>query len=51
MRDDVRLAVEQRLGDMEQLEADDIAAAILYSVTQPPRVNVNILTVYPTQQV
>jgi NADP-dependent 3-hydroxy acid dehydrogenase YdfG len=51
MRDDVRLAVEQRLGDMEQLEADDIAAAILYSVTQPPRVNINILTVYPTQQV
>jgi NADP-dependent 3-hydroxy acid dehydrogenase YdfG len=51
MRDDVRLAVEQRLGDMEQLEADDIATAILYSVTQPPRVNINILTVYPTQQV
>jgi NADP-dependent 3-hydroxy acid dehydrogenase YdfG len=50
MRDEVRLAVEQRLGDMEQLESEDIAAAILYSVSQPPRINVNILTLYPTQQ-
>ncbi|MER9343544.1 SDR family NAD(P)-dependent oxidoreductase [Mesorhizobium sp. M0601] len=43
-------AVEQRLGDMEQLESEDIAAAILYAVSQPPRVNVNILTLYPTAQ-
>ncbi|WP_136621447.1 MULTISPECIES: SDR family oxidoreductase [Mesorhizobium] len=50
MRDDVRLAVEQRLGDMEQLESEDIAAAMLYAVSQPPRINVNILTLYPTQQ-
>ena len=50
MRDDVREAVEQRLGDMEQLESEDIAAAILYAVTQPQRVNVNILTLYPTEQ-
>ena len=46
MRADVRDAVERRLGDMEQLESEDVAAAILYAVTQPPRVNVNILTVY-----
>jgi NADP-dependent 3-hydroxy acid dehydrogenase YdfG len=50
MRDDVRLAVEHRLGDIEQLESEDIAAAMLYAVSQPPRVNVNILTLYPTQQ-
>lgn len=50
MRDDVREAVERRLGDMEQLESEDVAAAIVYAVTQPPRVNVNILTLYPTQQ-
>ena len=50
MRPDVRQAVEQRLGDMEMLESEDIAAAILYAVTQPRRVNVNILTLYPTQQ-
>jgi len=50
MREDVRQAVEQRLGDMEQLESDDVAAAIIYAVTQPPRVNINILTLYPTEQ-
>ncbi|TPL35532.1 SDR family NAD(P)-dependent oxidoreductase [Mesorhizobium sp. B2-4-8] len=50
MRDEVRASVEQRLGDMVQLESDDVAAAILYAVTQPPHVNVNILTIYPTQQ-
>ena len=50
MREDVRKSVKQRLGDMEQLESEDIAAAILYAVTQPRRVNINILTLYPTQQ-
>jgi NADP-dependent 3-hydroxy acid dehydrogenase YdfG len=50
MRDEVRASVEQRLGDMVQLESEDVAAAILYAVTQPPHVNVNILTLYPTQQ-
>ena len=50
MRDEVRASVEQRLGDMVQLESGDVAAAILYAVTQPRRVNVNILTLYPTQQ-
>lgn len=50
MRDDVRESVEQRLGDMEQLESEDIAAAVIYAVTQPRRVNVTILTLYPTQQ-
>jgi len=50
MRVDVRDAVARRLGDIEQLEAEDIAAAIVYAVTQPRRVNVNILTLYPTQQ-
>ena len=50
MRPDVQAAVKDRLGDMEQLESDDIANAILYAVTQPQRVNVNILTLYPTEQ-
>lgn len=50
MRDDVQQSVRRRLGEMEQLESEDIAAAIVYAVTQPPRVNVNILTIYPTQQ-
>jgi len=50
MRQDIRQSVEQRLGGMEQLESQDVAGAILYAVTQPRRVNVNILTLYPTQQ-
>jgi NADP-dependent 3-hydroxy acid dehydrogenase YdfG len=50
MRPDVRDAVEKRLGDMELLEGQDVAAAIIYAVTQPKRVNVNILTLYPAQQ-
>jgi NADP-dependent 3-hydroxy acid dehydrogenase YdfG len=50
MRDEVRESVERRLGDMEQLESEDVANAILYAVTQPRRVNVNILTLYPTEQ-
>jgi NADP-dependent 3-hydroxy acid dehydrogenase YdfG len=50
MRLDVREAVARRLGDMEQLTGEDIAAAIVFAVTQPQRVNVNILTLYPTAQ-
>ena len=50
MRADIREAVARRLGDMEQLESEDVAAAILYAVTQPSRVNVNILTLYPAGQ-
>ena len=50
MRTDVQDAVNRRLSDMEQLESEDVAAAILYAVTQPPHVNVNILTLYPTEQ-
>jgi NADP-dependent 3-hydroxy acid dehydrogenase YdfG len=50
MRADVRDAVNTRLAGMELLKAEDVAAAILYAVTQPRRVNVNILTLYPTEQ-
>jgi NADP-dependent 3-hydroxy acid dehydrogenase YdfG len=50
MRADVREAVALRLGDMEQLTGEDIAAAILFAVAQPKHVNVNILTLYPTAQ-
>ncbi len=33
------------------LESEDIAAAIVYAVTQPPRVNVNEILLLPTDQV
>jgi NADP-dependent 3-hydroxy acid dehydrogenase YdfG len=35
---------------MTPLEGEDIAAAIVYAVTQPPRVNVNEILVRPTDQ-
>jgi NADP-dependent 3-hydroxy acid dehydrogenase YdfG len=50
MRTDVRDAVNTRLVGMDLLKAEDVAAAILYAVTQPKRVNVNILTLYPSEQ-
>ncbi|HEY4383524.1 MAG TPA: SDR family NAD(P)-dependent oxidoreductase [Ktedonobacteraceae bacterium] len=38
------------LKQIEPLESEDIAAAIAYAVTQPPRVNVNEMLIRPTQQ-
>ncbi len=35
---------------MTQLQSEDIAAAIVYAVTQPPRVNVNEVLIRPTEQ-
>jgi NADP-dependent 3-hydroxy acid dehydrogenase YdfG len=35
---------------MRQLQPDDIAAAILYAVSQPDRVAVNEILVRPTDQ-
>lgn len=40
--------MREQTGDV--LEAEDIAAAILYAVSQPPRVNVNEILVRPTGQ-
>ncbi len=35
---------------LERLQAEDIAEAITYAVTQPPRVSVNEILIRPTQQ-
>ncbi len=35
---------------MTPLESEDIAVAIVYAVTQPPRVNVNEILIRPTEQ-
>lgn len=40
----------QRLAAMEALAAEDIAAAILYAVSQPAHVNVNEIVIRPTDQ-
>ncbi|OLV17675.1 SDR family NAD(P)-dependent oxidoreductase [Deinococcus marmoris] len=41
---------EGRIKDMEMLQSEDIAAAVLYAVTQPERVNVNELLIRPLDQ-
>jgi len=45
-----REGLKERLQQAEPLQADDIAAAVLYAVTQPPRVNVNEILLRPTLQ-
>ena len=46
----MKAGLEQRKAAMEGLEAEDIAAAVLYAVTQPARVNVNEILLRPTDQ-
>ncbi|AFZ69665.1 SDR family oxidoreductase [Deinococcus peraridilitoris] len=41
---------EERIKTMTPLEAEDIAAAVTYAVTQPKRVNVNQLLIRPLDQ-
>ncbi|MGI4789676.1 MAG: SDR family NAD(P)-dependent oxidoreductase [Janthinobacterium lividum] len=47
---DAKKQIESFVGAMVPLESEDIAAAILYAVTQPPRVNVNEILIRPTDQ-
>ncbi len=46
----MKVSLAQRIDALEPLQADDIAAAILYAVTQPVRVNVNEIVIRPTGQ-
>ncbi|MBU7583129.1 MAG: SDR family NAD(P)-dependent oxidoreductase [Nostoc sp. TH1S01] len=41
---------EERRKTVTPLQSEDIAAAIVYAVTQPPRVNVNEILIRPTEQ-
>jgi len=47
---EVRKQTEEFYGNMTPLESEDIAAAIVYAVIQPPRVNVNEILIRPTDQ-
>ena len=47
---DAKAASEQMYTSMRSLEAEDIARAVLYMVTQPPHVAVNEVLVRPTDQ-
>jgi NADP-dependent 3-hydroxy acid dehydrogenase YdfG len=49
-RPEVKKEIEGRFGDMERLEAEDIAEAIEFVVTRPPHVAVNEVLVRPTEQ-
>jgi NADP-dependent 3-hydroxy acid dehydrogenase YdfG len=46
----MKAGLEKRKQAMEGLESEDIAAAILYAVSQHPRVNVNEILIRPTDQ-
>ena len=49
-RPEIRAAIQQRFGDVERLQATDIADAIHYIVSRPRRVAVNEMLVRPTEQ-
>jgi NADP-dependent 3-hydroxy acid dehydrogenase YdfG len=45
-----RAAQREHRGQFELLEAEDVAAAVLYAMLQPPRVSVNEIIIRPTGQ-
>ncbi len=47
---DTKAGIEQWIAGMRPLQADDIARAVVYAVTQPPHVSVNELLIRPTDQ-
>ena len=49
-RPEVLENIRQRFGDVERMEASDIADAIAYIVTRPRRVAVNEMLIRPTEQ-
>lgn len=51
LRPEVMGAMRQRFGNIERLQADDIADAITYIVTRPRHMAINELLVRPTEQI
>ena len=42
--------MKQRFGDMQRMQAQDIAEAVLFIVTRPRHVAVNEVLIRPTEQ-
>jgi NADP-dependent 3-hydroxy acid dehydrogenase YdfG len=49
-RPEIREQMQQRFGDMERMQSEDIADAIAYIVTRPRRVAINEILIRPTEQ-
>jgi NADP-dependent 3-hydroxy acid dehydrogenase YdfG len=49
-RPEVQAAMRQRFGEIQRMEAEDIADAIAYIVTRPRHVSVNEMLIRPTEQ-
>ncbi len=49
-RPEIRESIAQTFGDVERLQAEDIADAIVYMVTRPRHVAINELLIRPTEQ-
>jgi NADP-dependent 3-hydroxy acid dehydrogenase YdfG len=50
LRPEVREQLHKRFGDIERMQAEDIADAIVYIVTRPRRVAINEVLIRPTEQ-
>ncbi len=49
-RPEIRADDRERFADVEPLQSEDIARAILYAIEQPPNVAVNEVLVRPSRQ-
>ncbi|MGZ8378088.1 MAG: SDR family NAD(P)-dependent oxidoreductase [Gemmatirosa sp.] len=50
LRPEIREQMAKRFADMERLQSEDVADAIVYIVTRPRRVAINELLIRPTEQ-